>query len=572
MKKIKRILAAVVAATMVMATAVTSFAEESGYTITINKDDSDKAAHTYGAFQIFTGDLKEETKDGSTTKTLSNIVWGSGVNVSGDSLGSLITELNEIDGISIATDATAAQIADAISKKNMEADSTDAQKLADAFNKILVTTATATGTIGAGETSGTIENVPAGYYLIKDTADITNAQGAKTRFMLQVVSSVTVTEKASVPTITKKVQDKNDSDDNTTNWQDSADYDIGDEVPYQITGTLPSRFSDFDTYKTYTITDTLSAGLTAPAAKDIVIKVGETDVKDHFDVSITGQTITISLKSDEDLRKWTAPALTKDSTFVVTYSAVLNNNAVIGGIGNPNTVNLTYSNNPNYNGDGENDHGKTPDDTVIVFTYKTVFNKVDGEQKPLAGAGFTLYKVSSTFKLSDILINNVALDKNTSMTPENITTIMNQLDAVKKNTSTNTGFTAVPNADGTSFTFSGVDDGRYVLVESTTPAGYNTMLPLIFDVTASHKDKDDAPDAATLTDLNGNKIDGEINTMDLTIGTDDAKTLSADIVNISGTILPSTGGIGTTILYVIGGILVIGGATAILIKRKKDAE
>ena len=287
------------------------------YTITINKDTTDKAAHTYGAYQIFTGKL--ETKDGKDV--LSDIQWGTGVTGS-----TLITELNKIDGFSIPATATAADVAKAISDKSYTDDSTGAQAIADAINAALTSTTAGTGTIAADATTGTITGLPAGYYLVKDTADVTG-EGSATRYILEVVKNVTVAEKANVPSVIKKVKEKDDgkaeSATNPTDWQDGADYDIGDSIPYKLEGTLPGKFAEYDTYKVYTFTDTLSAGLTAPVAADIKVTLnteGGTDLvaAKIFEASVSGQVITVKLKSGVDLRTADYNGATEGGQFVAT--------------------------------------------------------------------------------------------------------------------------------------------------------------------------------------------------------------------------------------------------------------
>ena len=546
------------------------------YAITITKDTSDKAAHTYGAFQIFKGDLDEKTEGTTTTKTLSNIQWGDDITPSATLITAINTALGLTGNAALANDASAATVAKAISDKSLTFDSADAQALADAFNAALKTTTSKTGTIAADATSGTITGLSAGYYLIKDTADV-NGEGALTRFMLEVVSNISVTEKASVPTLTKKVKDKNDTTGNESGWQDAADYDIGDTIPYQITGTLPSRFEEFDTYKTYTITDTLSAGLTAPAASGITVKVGETDVTSHFNITISGantevQTITIALNNGEDLKTWTNPALTKDSTFVVDYTATLNTSAVIGSAGNPNTAKLEFSNNPNYNSDG--DTGTTPDDKVIVFTYEIKALKVEptsdaaidqttysgltdaqkadyvkvGDKwqktKTLAGAGFTLFKKVPTGTAG-------AVDGYL------------QIGEEIKNTTT--------------FEFKGTDAGEYKLVETTVPAGYNKCADITFTVNATYdtasadpklKSLTVTPETAGFTVTTTETKDATGNVTEIT--TDGI--ISGKVLNQKGAVLPSTGGVGTTIFYVVGSILVVAAGVLLITKKRMGRE
>ena len=316
-----------------------------------------------------------------------------------------------------------------------------------------------------------------------------------------------------------------------TGWQDAADYDIGDEIPYQITGTLPSTFADYKTYKTYTFTDTLSNGLTITDAEKAAIKVtvGTTDVTSHFDVAVNGQVLTVSLKDGEDLKTWTDPALTAESKIVVSYSATLNNNAKIGSEGNPNTVNLTFSNNPNAGGDG--DHGKTPDDKVIVFTYEIEAKKVGEDGKtPLEGAGFTLYKKGAD---------------------GNYKAVGSEIKGV------------------TTFEFKGTDAGEYKLVETTVPAGYNKAEDITFTVTATYDTTSADPKLTSLT-----VTSAEANFAVTTTTSTDGKSITTDgkatttITNKKGSTLPSTGGIGTTIFYILGAVLVIGAGIVLAVRRK----
>ena len=534
----KKILALVLTLMLVLAS-VAALADTT-YTITINKDATDKVAHTYGAFQVFKGKL--ETKDGKDV--LSDIEWGD--DIDSTKIDALIDELNAIDGVTIADDKhTASDVARAISDANMGNDSVKAQAVADAIAKAIDSTPTETGTIAADATSGTITGLAAGYYFVKDTADV-DGQGAETRFILEVVKNVTVTEKASVPTIEKKVKEKNDSTGNQTDWQDAADYDIGDSIPYQITGTLPSKFGEFDTYKTYTITDTLSDGLTPPAASAVSVKSGETDLveKGLFEVGVDGQVITVKLATGKDLRASEDPVFTKDSTIVVTYNATLNSNAVIGSVGNPNEVDLVFSNNPNYDGDG--DTGTTPKDKVIVFTYKLITNKFDEDgTTALKGAGFTLYKWNAAKEGED------------------------KYDAVGEE---------VKGEDMTIFEFKGTDAGQYKLVETTVPTGYNKADDMEFKVVATYAATREGQEPPELTDLKVTDLNGNVLTTwtisSVTVGeaTSQYAQGTVGVTNKKGSTLPSTGGVGTTIFYIAGSILVVAAVIFLVTKRRMNAN
>jgi len=219
------------------------------------------------------------------------------------------------------------------------------------------------------------------------------------------------------------------------------------------------------------------------------------------------------------------------SEITVDYTSTLTEQAVLGDQGNVNKAKLQFSNNPNSEQGGESTPtGETPWDNVIVFTYKVVVNKINENKKPLKGAAFKLEK-----KIKDA----------------------NKL--VKE-------FTA---GEDTSFTFSGLDDGDYVLTETTTPAGYNTIKPITFTVTADHKVEWTTEERTdVLTSLNGNAASGEI-----TLAADkSAGSLTADVVNVKGSNLPSTGGMGTVMLYVAGvAVLVLAGATLVMALRRRNA-
>ena len=415
-------------------------------------------------------------------------------------------------------------------------DSTEAKAFAQVVGQNLSKTVAGTSTAGTG--SYTISSLAAGYYLVKDQDSSITGNDAYTRFILQVVKDETVTPKSGTVTVVKKVKDINDSTDTAlTDWQDSADHDVGDVISFQLKGTLPANYADYTKYK-YIFHDTESAGLTFDP-NSVVVKADGNTITSGYTVVTTGladgETFEVLFT---DLKN-AAPKLTARSVITVEYTAKLNSNAVLGSAGNPNEVTLEFSNNSNQGGEGST--GKTPTDTVIVFTYKTVVNKVDSSNKPLTGAVFTLEKL---YKGA-----NGAAD-----TWKNI-------DVVK-------------DTEGTTFTFSGLDDGRYRLTETATPAGYNSIDPIYFTVTAEHNVNSDNP---TLTSLSATQTaaDGS----DLTTGTVatftpdvTAGSLTTDIVNNSGSTLPSTGGIGTTIFTVAGIVLMIGAAVVLITKRKVSGE
>ena len=505
MKHIKKLASLLLVLVMVFALATTAFAEETAYSITINNSAKD---HTYEAYQIFTGDL--------SGTTLSNIVWGSGVSEAGQTA-----------------------LGDAAAKAETLKTEADAKAFAKAVAPYLTTAAGSANTVTDGKY--VISGLAAGYYLVKDKdGSLTGDNDSYTEYIIQVVGNVTATPKSDVPEVQKKVKDINDSTDTTkTGWQDSADYDIGDSIPFQLKATLSDNVSSYTTYKVV-FHDTLSKGLTYN--NDAKVYIGGTETN-GFTVTATVNadgTTTLTVSCDD------VKALDAGNSSVITveYTVKLNENAVLGSAGNPNEVYLEYSNNPNKSENGNNETGETPKDVVIVFTYKTIINKVDSENAPLTGAAFKLEKL--------IKGKDGAADTWTT---------------VKEFTVDETT---------TSFTFSGLDDGQYKLTETKTPAGYNTIDPIYFVIEATHDVTADAPTLKTLnaylTDANGNKQtemkDGEsvnidLGTVDLTAG-----SITTTVVNKSGSELPSTGGIGTTIFYVLGGVLVLA-AVVLLVTKKR---
>ena len=494
----KKLMAALLAVAMVCAMAIPAFADGSSststaavtrYTITAPKN-----GHTYEIYQIFTGDY-----DAHQPSMLANIKWGK-------------------NGTGTAGEAVEQTVLDALSK--VASYTSDRDKL-DVIDKYV----TLTNPVETITNGGSVE-VVGGYYLIKDKDGSVPSSETYTPYIVSVVGNVTIEPKSNeVPKFTKKLKDTNDTTGVITGWQDSADYDIDDKIPFRLQGTVSK---DFDSYKTYyyAFHDVEEKGLTFdPSSVKVFVGGEETGTKidaSNYTVDTSpadGCTFEIVF---DDLKK--VSGVTANSIITVTYKSQLNGNAVLGEHGNVNKAQLEYSNNPR--GDGK---GETPWDNVIVFTYKVVVNKVDQDNNPLVGAQFTLTKKTK-----------------------------NGTDVVK---------TMTIDSSETQFTLSGLDDGEYTLTETVTPAHYNTISPITFTVNADHtitwetKRREDI-----LTSLSGDKKVGEITfSVDKTAG-----TLTTNVINNIGTTLPGTGGIGTTIFYVIGGGLMV--AAAILLITKKRME
>ena len=498
MKTIKRSIALVLAMILALAMSVTVFAapnaDQNTFSLTLNKA---VKGHTYEAYQILSGDLSADKA------TLSNIKWGEGIKAEGQT--------------ALGGDAAgyAKKLAD------MGNNSSELKEQAQIIGANLAS-ASGSVTVTDPDAKNVISNLKPGYYLIKDKDDSLQGQESYTEFILHVTDDVDANVKADVPSVEKKVKDTNDTTGETTGWQDSADYDIGDDVPFQLTATLANNI---ESYKTYSLkfNDTLSKGL--DYNNDAVIKLGDKVVTDSFTSSYDETAKTLTFTCDNIL----AFGAKNSDKIVVEYTAKLNENAEIGAAGNPNTVYLDFSNNPNNGGEG--DRGKTPEDKVIVFTYKLTVNKVDKENKPLTGAEFSLFK-------------KVKVDGKYEL----------ELVEVKKILSTN--------AEGTVFGFTGLDDGTYVLRETKTPDGYNSIEDQTFTISAEHDENSDDP---KLTALTGDVASGSI--IDLGVMLENGE-LSTDVVNNKGSVLPSTGGAGRVAIYVIGAILVLGGGIVLVTKKR----
>ena len=494
MKHARKLASLLLALIMVFALATTAFAAENT-TISAPKG----STRTYDVYQIFTGDLHEGV--------LSNIKWGkNGTGAEGAA----------VDQNTLAALAALA----AVNGKS------DTEKLTE-IQKYVKLDSEKFGTVSNGNPL----TVPTGYYLIKDNGPVNDGE-AYSLYVVQVVGSTTISPKVGTTTSDKKVKDTNDSAANsTTDWQDSADYDIGDAVPFKLSATIAQDYANYTHGYKLTFHDKEDAGLSFN--KDSVkVYVDRTLITTGYEVVTKGLTdgctFEVRFANLKDIASVTA-----GSIISVEYTSTLDTNATVGSAGNKNTSHVTYTNNPNDEQAGEN--GETPDDVVIVFTYQTIVNKVtknpnydpkvEGSKEyiPLKGAGFTLYK------------------KNASGAYEAVGS-------------------ELKGEDMTTFTWSGLDDGDYKLVETTTPSGYNTIPDIEFTITATHDVTSDNPTLISLS--GGDKFTGVIST----------GVVSANIENQSGAQLPSTGGIGTTIFYVLGSVLVIGAAVLLVTKKRMSTK
>lgn len=509
-----------------MLNAMPVMAQETNATHTITINNATEGA-SYTAYQIFTGTTLPTGSD----KNLADIEWGNGISEEGK------TKLYTKYGLT-GDDQSAQKVAEKLTNE------AEAREFATTVNNYLQN-----GTESTTSDSITTINVSGdGYYLIKDAKGST---ANPTESILKVVNDVTVTPKTTdVPEYEKKVQENiktvtgNPDIITGEKMNDVADYNIGDDVPFELAATAPSE-SDLTSYNEYKFVfhDKMDAGLalnpnsiqvyvgnsTTPLTQgsDYTLQTSPTD-GDTFDVEVKIKGDGITGRAGEKIR--------------VTFTATLNSNAQLDQVGNENSFKLEYSNNPTTGGTGT-----TEPDEVVVFTYHMDLNKVDGADKStaLSGAEFVLYRMKDKTTKEYLTATRVTEGSNVgSYTVKGWTTT--EADA--------TPLTATTDG-GNKFTINGLDDGTYKLKETKVPAGYQTPstdFELILAATTTN-DQNYAgnPDSA-ITDI---KLNGGSGT-------------SANIENTKGHELPETGGMGTTMLYGVGGLLVAGAAVVFITNKR----
>lgn len=402
---------------------------------------------------------------------------------------------------------------------------------------------------------------PQGYYLIVQTTAANDAGKTMSAVIVNTAgqAGVTVSPKKDTVTVSKKVQENMDGVNNPAsedNWGTAADYNIGDYVKFQLTGSLPTDYADYTSYE-YTFHDTADQGLTFVNDTTHPVKVYAVNDNNKVELkqdTLTGyQVLTSDINGETfnvkfaDLKKAQAEKtgdtvnITSSTQIVVEYYAQLNENAVLGSNGNQNKVYLQFSNNKY--GEGT---GKTEEHKVTVFTFKlevTKYGKTDSDKEALNGAGFTLYKATKV---------NPADSDYAKVGDE------------------------VQHTNGNVFDFTGLDSGYYKIVETTTPKGYNTIDPITFTVTATYNSADEPGTLTdlTVTDVKVGGVASAEQTFTVNRGTGEAGTaqIKTDVVDIPGSKLPSTGGMGTVLLYVAGiAVFVLAGATLVMALRRRNA-
>lgn len=526
--------------------------------VTVPGAESNLNGHAYTAYQILSG--TQATSGGA----LGDAEWGTGIN---DAAFLKALKADTTIGKYFANVTDAKGFAEALSNTdNFPADGANTRLVA----KIAMKNTEGTGTALAAGGSTQLDK---GYYLIVDST--TDGQTVYNPAVLAITSDIEIKDKTDVPTLEKKVQEnKKDATGDTaygSKFNDVADYNIGDDVPFHLIGSVPDM-SQYETY-TYKFTDTFDKGFDAVDTSNVKVYLSndkkldlegesvDTDITSYFsgtngsiqytpateaqgETAGTKATLTVSTK---DLKKAATYSKEQPQYVIVSYTAKLNANAKIGLPGNVNEAYLTYSNKPDQSGQGENQPtGNTPEDKVIVFTYGLDVTKVDSKntKTKLKDAEFKLK--NSDGKWATITDGKVTGWADTEL----------QGSVLKSD-------------ESGKFKVEGLDDGEYTLKETKAPAGYNLPadgFSVTLTATTANNQAWDGTATKALTNL-AVKVGQTDGTGDVTTGLG-----AITIKNTQGSSLPSTGGMGTVLLYVAGiAVFVLAGATLVMALRRRNA-
>ena len=555
MKKVWKGAAAAISAAAIAATGFIGVNAANAATITLGNETNaggvfDVAGRTFAVYQIMTGTV-------ATDNTITDAKWGTNAK-----------QYNSAEGANNAV--TQQQIKDL--KNLLNGKTTDAAKGKALYDAYVNTSSTAVATLNKGNQSAA--DLAAGWYVVVETTETMPEDTSKALYMFSALSTdETLTLKPKTtpgPDFIKKVQENtkdvktpNPADnriDTTNKWNDIADYNIGDDVPFKLTATLPSDYADYSEYK-LVFTDTRGPGFDAP--KDIVVKAGaHTLTADtHYATSTIGQVMTVTLENIK-AEAFKDLGIVAGTNITIDYKMRLNDSAVIGGNGNPNTAQLEYSNNPNSNGTGTSHEEYTK-----TFTYKIDGTKKQaGTENTLAGAKFVLQRKS------DGKFQATTADGKTEWIPIGGVTDSSTSAAVADVVKDTNVKVSTSKADG-EFGFTGLDYGEYNLWEIEAPANFTLpTTPFAVNVTSATDNMQDlgainttdglTSVGATIagTAIDGNKTDGKY-----------TGVIDFSIENSSTSALPETGGMGTTMLYVAGGaiVLIAGIGMAVALRRRQ---
>ena len=531
MKKVFAAAAAIATVFGLAATTVATANAADNATLTVSTTDAKFAGKTVNAYKMFSatvsGDggskavsytLTDEWKPFFKNSTASGLTGATDENVN-DKANDYVSKLKDEDLVAFATKASNW----AQTKTNSITADATAMVSADATN---------------GSYTATFTDLDYGYYVVAvPGATLANASGQYATLVSVDSTNVNTDIKGDLPTVDKKVQV-----DGT--GKDATDAKIGDTLTFTLTSTIPDM-SAYDTY-TFNFKDTLSQGLTFGQVTSVTVEGVTNPLTVNTDYTVTTPTVsdnTLTVAMKDFKAKQQANAGKK---ITVTYTATLNENAVVGGAGNTNSAKIQYSNNPSTNETGESEPSK-----VRVFTYGFTVDKYTGDEytdkaRRLAGAEFTLAPKNDTDSTAISFVQVSAGDGTT-----------NAVYRVAKTGEEGATTTIITPASG-KVVFQGLKNGEYTLTETKAPAGYNKLASAIGVKVNGQNDGTDTTNATVTITYNNNN------------GSNYDQTASNGVIpvqNKSGAILPGTGGMGTIAFTVIG-VLVIALGVAWTLKRK----
>ena len=527
MKKVFAAAAAIATVFGLAATTVATANAADNATLTVSTTDAKFAGKTVNAYQMFSATVSGDGGSKAVSYTLTD-EWKPFFKNSAASGLTGVTDENVNDKAN-----------DYVSKlkgEDLVAFATKASNWAQ--TKTNGITVGATAMVSAGATNGsytaTFTDLDYGYYVVAvPGATLANASGQYATLVSVDSTNVNTNIKGDLPTVDKKVQVGGTGNDAT-------DAKIGDTLTFILTSTIPDM-SAYDTY-TFNFKDTLSQGLTFGQVTSVTVEGVTNPLTVNTDYTVTTPTVsdnTLTVAMKDFKAKQQANAGKK---ITVTYTATLNEKAVVGGVGNTNSAKIQYSNDPSSSGTGESEPSK-----VRVFTYgftvdKYTGNKYDDVATRLAGAEFTLAPKNG----AAISFVQVAAGSATTNAEYRV---------AKAN---ETGITTITTPASGKVVFQGLKNGEYTLTETKAPAGYNKLASAIGVKVNGQNDGTDTTNATVTITYNNNN------------GSNYDQTASNGVIpvqNKSGAILPGTGGMGTIAFTVIG-VLVIALGVAWTLKRK----
>ena len=570
MRMTKKLFTTLLALAMAMALALPAFAAApDNYSITINND---QAGHTYQAYQIFSGTVSNDDQQNGEAAgpMLGDIDWSDNIQDTTGLIQALInSDIAAFDGLNADT-STAADVAQALVV------AADAAAFADIVVDYLADEPTGYTDTHVDNARYVIDGLPAGYYLVKDVN--VPQTGTATDYIVQVLGNVTMDPKdTDIPTLEKKVYDEEYAQEEWEDipygvgYNDVADWDIGDRVPFKLIAAVPDDLDSYETYQ-FIFHDTLSIGLTLDE-DSIKVFAAETTAANleqftpqaaalyQVNVGENGA-FTITIPNIKALDAHNNPV----NYVIVTYDAILNANAEIGLPGNPNSASLEFSNDPN----DETSTGQTTKDTVIVFTYELKGTKVDGKDADttLADAQFVLLNRSKT--MAAIVVNEQIAGW-TQVHSESAAGDIQMPETYEEWVERYGEQNVILTSDETgTFNIAGLDDGTYLLREIKAPDGYNLLeddVKIVITATTDNGQDWDGDPADALTGLTITVNDGDAKDGDLDTG-----VVELTVANNQGATLPETGGVGTTLFYIIGGVLVVAAVVVLVARRRAGSR